>query len=312
MVDFRGLNELDLNPMLSHISPNLRVLDISLNDNTSTINCAWDYALSQLQCLQSLSISFSNCSEILANTLNQISPSVNCLPGLKYTAINLENIEFSPEIYQAIDHFYLAIQDVREHSFGLQDSIHAGVQLDTLCQAVKHLNNLRFLKFMVYLRNKTDVDCIGKVVSDMHLLEKLNLHIRVDVHETMPFDLSLDNLTKLDHLRIELLFRPPEGFIEQLNMGITQLSALEHLELNILYYSKIRYPMFKSLLSRLNTLKALKDLEMSVNVEDENINESLSQKNFKLKREFNDLLQKHPALTRIMYHHFVSYICCTK
>jgi len=59
-------------------------------------------------------------------------------------------------------------------------------------------------------------------------------------------------------------------------------------------------------------LRALKELEMSVNIEDENINESLTEKNLKLKREFQDLLQKHPALTKIMFHHFVSYICCTK
>ena len=312
MVDFRGLTELDLNPLLMHVTPSLRALDLSFNNDNCSFNCNWNSVLSQLKSLQSLSINFNHCSGVMISTLKALSYAVAFLPSLKCVGIHMENISFTPETYAAIDQFYASIQDISEHSFGLQSPVSENIQLESLCNSISRLESLKKLKFMMHLRTINSVLCVGTTICQLRKLEKLDIHVRLDTHEIMPFTLPLESLSHLNHLRIELLFRPSAEFLDTLNPSIARLAALQHLDLTILYYSKIRYSIFKGLLARLNLLKELKELEMSVNIEDENVNESLTEKNFKLRREFQELLSRHPSLTKVMFHHFVSYICCTR
>jgi len=250
MINFRGLAELDLSTLLKHVSVSLRVLDLSFNnnnDNDCLFSCSWVQILSKLQSLQSLSLHFNRCSAVLPSTLQEISSAIKSLPLLKSTAINLENIDFSPEIYQSIDEYYDAISHIPEHSFGLQASQQSETQLETLCNSIKRLNVLEKLKFMVHFRKSTCLLCFGSMISSLKALQRLDLHLRLDTHETIAFDLPLGCLPKLNHLRVELLFKPTGEFVDKLNSSISKLSVLEHLELSILYYSKIRYSIFKSL-----------------------------------------------------------------
>lgn len=312
MINFKGLAEIDLNPILSSISPSLKVLDLSFNNDQCSFGLNWSDIISRFESLESLSLSFTNCSGVLAFCLASLSSCADNLKSLKSIAVKFQNVNFTPEIYDTIDQFYTAIQHVPRHTFNLEAPSAKDIQLHTLCNSLHRLNDLRGLKLMIHLGAVESIQCIGDLIESQEVLERLDLHVRLEMYNTMPFNLPLEKLSKLEYLRIELLFRPENQFVSQLNSSIARLEALQHLELSILCYSKISYSVFQSLLARLNLLRGLKELEMSVNVEDESANETLPQKNLKLKKELQSLLSHHPSLTKIMFHHFVSIICCTR